>query len=259
MDSFIDTLTTNSVYLEGVSVIGATSGGGKSFFIINQAYHSWKQGKDVVIFSLEMSDLQVESRLLSLMTGVPNNDIIASRRYEKPIPLSKQDQDKLDKAREELNSDKTANIYVESSEFNSGTIKDTIKYYAREHNVSLFIIDYLQLITYKESSWQAKSEYVRELKILSTQLGCVILCPSQVHMEKTTDGGLTFKTTGTIELFNSSSLGLLLYAPPDLVDTDFIELHVVKNRHGITPVVNLKKNLAVSRFEDAGINQEDFT
>jgi len=183
---------------------------------------------------------------------------ISSRRYENPIPLSKEDDTKLQEARALLNSDETANIYVESSEFGAEPIKDIIKYYRREYGVTLFIIDYLQLITYKEQSWQAKSEYVRGLKILSTQLGCVILCPSQVHIEKTTDGKLTFKTTGTIELFNSSSLGLLLYASDKLLETDYVELHVVKNRHGITPIVNLKKNLAVSAFIDAGLHQEEF-
>ena len=258
LDSFIPTLTKSNVFLEGVSVIGATSGGGKSFFIINQAYHSWLQGNNVVIFSLEMSELQVESRLLSLMTEVLNEDIINSRRSENPVPLSKADQAKLDAARLKLNDPTTANIYVEASEYNAEAIKDTIKYYSKTYAVTLFIIDYLQLITYKEQSWQAKSEYVRELKILSSQLGIVVLCPSQVYIEKAPDGKLTFKTTGTIELFNSSSLGLLLYASPELVDTDYIELHVAKNRFGLTPIVNLKKNLAVSQFIDAGLREEEF-
>ncbi|MEM7047841.1 MAG: replicative DNA helicase [Pseudomonadota bacterium] len=166
-------------------IIGARPGMGKTALATNIACHaarlckesSTREGAVVVFFSLEMSALQLGTRVLSGLAQVRSDDIRAGR-------INREDMDRLVEGRDILGSmplfiDDTAALSVSALRRRALRLK-------RQHDVGLIIIDYLQLLSSEqgkrrsENRVQELAEMTRGLKILAKDVDVPVIVLSQL-------------------------------------------------------------------------------
>lgn len=156
-------------------LIAARPSMGKTAFVLNIAeYVAFKQKKTVAIFSLEMSKEQLVNRLFSLESKVDSQHIRTGQ-------LSDQEWEKLIESagvigRSNLIIDDTPGISVPE-------LRSKCRKYKLEHNLSMIIIDYLQLMSGSgrvDSRQQEISEISRSLKAIARELNVPVLALSQL-------------------------------------------------------------------------------
>lgn len=154
-------------------LIAARPSMGKTTFALNIAEHAaLREGKSVVIFSLEMSKDQLAYKLLCSEANV---DMLALRTGN----LEDKDWDSIAKAAGPLSKakvyiDDTAGITVMEMRSKCRRIKI-------EHGIDMIMIDYLQLMSGSgESRQQEVSEISRSIKALAKEMECPVIALSQL-------------------------------------------------------------------------------
>ncbi|WP_456013464.1 replicative DNA helicase [Mycoplasma sp. 527] len=159
-----------------LTIIGARPAMGKTAFALNIANNVAKQGKNVLFFSLEMSNPQLVQRMISIDSTVPIYKL-------KTKELSIDDQRNLSHTVENMFE---WNIVLNDlATLNISDIITLSKRYSRNAKVDLVIIDYLQLIgdNSKRSQENRQLEVAkisRSLKQLGRELACPIIALSQL-------------------------------------------------------------------------------
>ena len=156
-------------------LIAARPSMGKTAFVLNIAEHvAFRQNKTVAIFSLEMSKEQLVNRLFSLESKVDSQHIRTGQ-------LSDQEWEKLIESagvigRSNLIIDDTPGISI-------AELRSKCRKYKLEHNLSMIIIDYLQLMSgsgRSDSRQQEISDISRSLKAVARELSVPVLALSQL-------------------------------------------------------------------------------
>lgn len=199
-----------------------------------------KQGKPVVIFSLEMSKHELVKRFLASEARVD------SQRISKGT-LQEQDWTRLSAALGRLAE---APIFIDdSANVTLMEMRAKCRRLKAKHGLGLVIIDYLQLMQSprkSENRQQEVSEISRGLKIMARDLELPVVCASQLNR------GVEFRSdkrpllgdlreSGSIE--QDSDLVMFIYRDevyhPDTEARGEAELHVAKHRNGPTGKVTL--------------------
>ena len=158
-------------------ILAARPSMGKSGFALEIASHvAVETGKPAAFFSLEMSRQEVAQRLICSRGHVDSNAVRTGR-------LTREDWSRLTKACSELESaplyvDDTPGLSIPTLRARAQTLK------RREPNLSLIVVDYLQLMTTgtrEESRLQEVSKISRDLKALAKELDIPIVALSQLN------------------------------------------------------------------------------
>jgi len=219
-------------------LVGARPGMGKTSFAVNIATNVARNtGKTVCIFSMEMSKLQLVTRMLSSEALVDSHDIRSGN-------IKEQQWKKLAAASSYLSScdiliDDTAGISVAG-------MKAKLR---RQKNLGLVVVDYLQLMQSDkrtENRVQEVAEISRGLKLMAKDLGVPILTCAQLSRapEARSDKRpllSDLRESGSIE--QDADMVMFLYRD-DYYNDDpetaaKAEVIVAKNRHGSTGRVEL--------------------
>ncbi len=156
-------------------LIAARPSMGKTAFVLNVAQHvAFKKNKTVAVFSLEMSKQQLVNRLLSLESSVNSQAIRTGR-------LNDMEWMDLITAAETVSGsglviDDTPGITV-------AELRSKCRKLKMEKNLSMILIDYLQLMTGRgknESRQQEISDISRSLKALARELDVPVIALSQL-------------------------------------------------------------------------------
>jgi len=255
LDSFSPSLNEMTAGLAGLVVVGAVSGGGKSMYSIQEAYHQWQLGNSSVIFSLEMQSGLVEARILSLASGVPFLDIIKSKlKGDKKVPLDPLQQTSVDAAKKAFRESPNK-IFILDNVFDMDEITANIVSFSTIHDIRLVIIDYMNLATSKSSgeNWAKLTSWAKELNQLAIERSLVIISPSQIDVTENPDGTLGIRTRGSSELQNSATLALLLHRNEETRAAGLIQLNIAKSRNGTKAAIALEDKLSVAKMVDVGI------
>lgn len=160
-------------------VLASRPGLGKTSLALDLARHSAvKSGLPVGLFSLEMSREQLVDRLLCAQAGV---DLWRMRTGRLSDQGEDNDFSRIQRAMDELS---TAPLFINDAA--SPTImqmRTMARRLQAEHNLGLFIIDYLQLIMPQNSNIspvQQVTEISRSLKALAKELNLPVLALSQL-------------------------------------------------------------------------------
>ncbi|NDF11764.1 MAG: replicative DNA helicase [Proteobacteria bacterium] len=135
----------------------------------------------VGVFSLEMSSEQLASRLLSMETGIGSNDIRRGRLDDKSGEF-----EKLVAANRDLYD---LPMYIDDTPALSiAAIRTRARRLKRKHNLSLLVIDYLQLLrgvskVSESSRVQEVSEITMGLKAIAKELDIPVLALSQLSRQ----------------------------------------------------------------------------
>ncbi len=212
---------------------------------------SIKNGLSSVIFSLEMSQIEITMRLLSAEAGVPLSHIRGGR-------MSDQDWNRVSAKMGQVSE---APMFIDDSpNMTMMEIRAKARRLKQRHDLRLIVIDYIQLMTSgkKVESRQVEvSEFSRQLKLLAKELDVPVIALSQLNRgpEQRND-----KRPMLSDLRESGSLEqdadlVVLLNRPDLYDKDSerageADFDVAKHRNGPTKVITVAFQGHYSRFTD---------
>ncbi|MBQ8199216.1 MAG: replicative DNA helicase [Lachnospiraceae bacterium] len=157
-------------------LIAARPSMGKTAFVLNIAQNvAFKEKKTVAIFSLEMSKEQLVNRLFSLESRVDAQKLRTG-------DLSDGDWERLIESAGVIGD---SNLIIDDTPgISISELRSKCRKYKLEHNLSMIIIDYLQLMSGSgrgsESRQQEISEISRSLKAVARELQVPVLALSQL-------------------------------------------------------------------------------
>ena len=192
-------------------IVGGASSMGKTSFALALAYNAAKYtNTPTVIFSYEMSALQLLRRLASMESGISN-------RY---ITNGTLNNEELGKIHESITNIEKIPLHIDEGNITSlGYLVHRIKEYVKNKNVKLVMIDYLQLVSSKNKSGnreQEVSKVARTLKNLAKELNITVIALSQLNrgvgMRNNSKPTLSdLRESGEIE--QAADVVMLIYRP----------------------------------------------
>lgn len=239
------------LYLAGRSMIPTHNSTVALDFI---RHASVRQGMASAIFSLEMSKVEIVTRVLSAEARVPLHVLRSGQ-------LSDDDWTKLARRMGEISE---APLFVDDTpNMTLMEIRAKARRLRQRHDLRLLVVDYLQLMSSAkrvESRQQEVSDLSRGLKLLAKEVDCPVIAVAQLNRgpEQRTDKRpqlSDLRESGAIE--QDSDVVLLLHRDdyydkesPRAGEADFI---VAKHRNGPTDTVTVAAQLHFSRFVDMAI------
>ena len=192
-------------------IVGGASSMGKTSFALALAYNAAKHtDTPTVIFSYEMSAIQLLRRLASMESGISN-------RYITNGTLNDTELAKIHNTVTEIES---LPISIDEGNITSlGYLVHRIKEYVKNKNAKLIMVDYLQLVSAKSkagSREQEVSQVARSLKNLAKELNITIIALSQLNrgvgMRNNSKPTLSdLRESGEIE--QAADVVMLIYRP----------------------------------------------
>ncbi len=239
-------------------VVGARPGMGKTAFLLGLATHAAKTGFPVLLFSLEMSSLELSQRILCSEAKVDSTRIKTGNLHE-------DDWTRIAQATGTLHD---APIYIDD---HPQTSVMEIRAKARRlkssiGNLGLVAVDYVQLMSGRasaENRQQEVSEISRNLKILARELECPVIALAQLNrkLEERADKRpmlSDLRESGSLE--QDADAVFFLYREelynPESPDQGMAEVIVAKHRSGPTGTVKLAFLGRFTRFENMAYRPE---
>ncbi len=254
----LDMLTTGFQPSDLV-VIAARPGIGKSSFMLSIALKiAFEEKLPLAIFSLEMSEEQLVLRMLSMISGVPLQNMRKGF-------LSDEDWEKVLRAALELSSKE---IYIDDSPSLSTTeLRIRSRKLKQENGVGIIFVDYLQLLKtpYRHATRQEEvAEISRNLKALAKELEVPVVALAQLsrQVEQRSDKRpqlADLRESGQIE--QDADLIIFIHRPevykknPPPEEEGLAEIIVAKQRQGPTGLIKLafaKDTTAFKPFPSSG-------
>lgn len=234
-------------------VLGGYSNLGKTTLALNMVADLIKQGKRVVYYSLEMTDVDILSRLLGIMCEENGISIVKgyTKNEEKLAEVKKQiiDSGFLVKTGLAELSEMMMSMYRENA----------------TTPVDLFIVDYIQNLKVKgaKNEYETATTTAVELQLNAQRLNIPILSLSQVSNEGAKNGDTqlvaSFKGSGAINASADFAMEIKIGEKNNEERIEKIrrgekvnmKLVVVKNRHGAVGYVDLVFDGMTGIFEEA--------
>ncbi|MCM1027578.1 MAG: replicative DNA helicase [Roseburia sp.] len=221
-------------------LIAARPSMGKTAFETNLAqYMAIKKNMTVALFSLEMSKEQMVNRLLSLQSNVDAQKLRSGQ-------LNDQEWERLIEGAGTLGKSKL--IIDDTPGISIAELRTKCRKYKLEHDLSIVMIDYLQLMSgggRAESRQQEISEISRSLKALARELNVPVIALSQLsraveqrpdHRPMLSD----LRESGAIE--QDADVVMFLYRDDyynhDSPEKGILEVIIAKQRNG--PIGTIK-------------------
>jgi len=232
-------------------VIAARPGMGKSAFVTSMALNATLYlGKRVAIFSLEMSDVQIFHRMISMETGIP------VRKLKNPKELEAHEHQAFLNAFEKISE---SDIYIDDTgAIGPFELRSKARKLKKMFDIDMIIVDYLQLMQIKGRKGksireQEVAEISRELKAIAKELDIPVLALSQLSRAVEIRGGTKrpqlsdLRESGAIE--QDADQVIFIYRPEyyDILEDEegqslkgVAEIIFAKNRSGDLKTIMLK-------------------
>ncbi len=243
---------TNGLHPGQMVIVAARPGMGKSTLALDLARSaSIKHGLTSVIFSLEMSQIEITMRLLSAEASIPLSHIRGGRMSD----------DDWSRVATKMGQVSEAPMFIDDSpNLTMVEIRAKARRLKQRHELKLVVIDYIQLMTSGkkvESRQLEVSEFSRQLKLLAKELEVPVVALSQLNRgpEQRTD-----KKPMLSDLRESGSLEqdadmVILLNRPDIYDKESerageADIDLAKHRNGPTKMMTVAFQGHYSRFTD---------
>lgn len=235
-----------------VYTLAGRPGSGKTTLAINWIYESMKQGAIPCYYTIEMSEIDITNKLISLHGKISQNKIFDADEGEDFI-------DQYVTCAEELHKMKAAIAPKTDGKWNR--LVTSLRLNVKNHGVSIAVIDYLQQFRLgsKLSLREEMDRIMHDVKNLAMELGIPIILISQLNrkIEERKDGPPVMsdlKECGTIE---QASDAVIILNPLKKQDGKIysVEAHLLKNRWGKTCHTYYQPDFDLNRFDVAPIDQ----
>ncbi|MHB8513089.1 MAG: replicative DNA helicase [Actinomycetota bacterium] len=242
---------------QNLIVVAARPGMGKTAFAVNVAHNvAAKTSTPVVIFSLEMSQVELVSRLIASEARVESTKLRNGH-------LSEADWTRVSNAVGKLD---TIPLYIDdTASMSMMEIRAKCQRLKRQQDLGLVVIDYIQLMQSTkrtENRVQEVSEITRGLKILAKELDVPVLAVSQLSRQPEQGGGdrrpqlSHLRDSGSIEQDSDVVMFVFRedYYNKDSDKKGEAEIIVAKHRNGPVDTVRLAFQDHYTRFVDLARN-----
>jgi len=241
-------------------LIAARPSMGKTAFALNIAQHvAFRKNMTVAIFSLEMSKEQLVNRMFSLESNVDAQKLRTGQ-------LNDQEWERLIESAGVIG--KSHLIIDDTPGISIAELRSKCRKYKLEHNLSMIMIDYLQLMTgsgKSDSRQQEISDISRSLKAVARELSVPVIALSQLsraveqrpdHRPMLSD----LRESGAIE--QDADVVMFIYRDDYYNhDTDkkgVSEIIIAKQRNGPIGTVELAWLAEYTKFANLDHRQTDF-
>lgn len=234
-------------------IVAARPGVGKSTLAVDIMRHASIRNKvPTLLFSLEMSDREIQQRMLSAEAEVHTQRL-------KKGQVTEAEWARIETAVEQVGE---APIFVDDSpNLTMLDIAAKTKMMVKRHGVKLVTIDYLQLISSagnRESRQQEVSDISRQIKLLAKSCDIPIIAIAQLNrgVEQRGEGATPkpsdLRESGSLE--QDADIILLIHRPelgdPENARAGEADVIVGKHRGGPLGTVSLASQMHYSRFID---------
>lgn len=217
-------------------VIGARPGVGKTGFALNLLEDVANRYK-CLYFNMEMSEQQILRRLVSINSKVPIANLVSPEsEYQKGL------------VRESVKEISNKNLKIFTGVQTTNSIKQTIIRESKQEHVVCFI-DYVGLIAGQnnKSSYERITTIVKELRQISMNFDCTIICLAQINRNGEKDSApmlRDLKDSGELE---QSAVSVMLLHNENAnkeieKKIEDLEIIVAKNRNGRTGIIKVEYN-----------------
>lgn len=262
----LDSILQGGFHKSDLIILAARPGMGKTSFALNLALNIASNNKNVLVFSLEMANDQLVDRLIAAEAQYSLTNIRESK-----FIYQENEKNRILNALKKI---ETLPIFVaDMPSVSINDIKAMARKKARENQLDVIIIDYLQLIEStinRNAREQEVAQISRSLKILAKELNIPIISLAQLsrNVEHRSDQRPTLsdiRESGAIE--QDADLVMFLYRKEYYnnlqSDAEITEVLIKKHRHGQQGTAYLKYNLKWQKFlntteaEEAQYKQSD--
>lgn len=209
-------------------ILAARPGVGKTGFALNLCNFLSEEYK-TIYFSMEMSQKQIYSRLLSIESHIDMKYL--------DNPQTKFQAQKVREFSDKVASKKLEVIYANQT---LSSIKTKIIKESKKEHVIVFI-DYVGLIYPSKrysSIYERITDIVKELRVISLDFDCTIFLISQLNRQGQDKPRLIdLKDSGELEQAGTAVLLLSKQDNTSVADKEYMNLEIAKNRNGRTGVV----------------------
>lgn len=241
-------------------ILAARPSMGKTAFALNMARNAAIAGKPIAFFSLEMSSIQLVTRLISSET-----DITADK-----LRTGNLEQYEWDRLYNRVTNLTNAKLFIDDTpQLSIFELRAKCRRLKEQHDIQMIFIDYLQLMTAKGDKGfnreQEISTISRSLKSLAKELNIPVLALSQLSRQVETRPGSKkpilsdLRESGAIE--QDADVVVFIYRPDyyGLTEENGVNtknlavISIAKHRNGKLGEVNLRFNGMFTRFEEPEI------
>lgn len=238
-------------------ILAARPGMGKTSLALQIGINASKQGLKGLVFSLEMSRIQLTARLVACEAGISANKILKTGMGEEEFTQFYSKTPELINLPMQI--DDTAGMTVKN-------IKSIARVEHKKNGLDYIIIDYLQLIEATEGG--NRNEQVgyisRQLKLIAKELNIPVICLSQLSRAVESRGGSKkpqlsdLRESGSIEqdadsvlfLYRPGYYGIEMDASGNPIGDDVAELEFAKHRSGAIDTARLRWVGWLTKFEN---------
>jgi replicative DNA helicase len=245
---------TNGLRPGQLVVLAARPSMGKSALAINIAEHvAINEKKPVIVFSLEMSNEELATRVLSSVARVPAKELVSGQLADSSWPRVIEALEKVKDA--PLKTDDAAGVTV--SEIRSRARRFTREF---KNKVSLVIVDHIHIVAEAGNSNDNKAARMGDissaLKIMAKELGCPVIALAQLNrkVEERVDKRplmSDLRESGAIEQ-DADIIAFLYrdeyYTKEACKEPGVAEIIIAKNRQGATGTVRLGFEAEITQF-----------
>lgn len=237
-------------------ILAARPGMGKTAFALTMARNMAVDFKvPVAVFSLEMSSVELVTRLISAETDLRGDQLKKGDLKDVEWRMLNERVGKLSEAP----------LYIDDTPaLTMFELRAKCRRLKQQHDIQMVFIDYLQLMrggdAYKGNREQEISQISRQLKSLAKELRIPIMALSQLSRAVETRGGdkkpqlSDLRESGAIE--QDADMVMFVYRPDYYNQEDeshiegACELNIAKHRSGGTGTVKLRFVKSFARFEN---------
>ena len=239
-----------------LTIVAARPSMGKTSFLLKLS-KNFSEKKWGAIFSLEMSDEALYTRLLSREIGITFNNLISGN-------FTKDKWADLSRGIHKLNNQ---NIIIDDTAALSTTeFQSKARRLKNEYNIGWIGVDYLQLMTAKAGNREQEiSQITQTLKAVAKELNIPVIALSQLNRSVELRNDKTpklsdLRESGAIE--QEADLVLFLYRPEvygltvhENIDTDNLAMVIIgKQRNGVLGTIKLiflKETMSFENYQES--------
>lgn len=207
--SFLD--TRGGMQPGDLWIVGGRSSQGKTSFALSVVQHVAQQGIAVAYYSLEMSRLQLSSRITSGVTGITNRQLMVEKMDAPTLKTFNVGVGDIMRWGERIFFDDNSTAGIDS-------ILSSIRSLVLQKDVKVAVIDYMQILNVNmraANKEQMMGDVARRLKNLARELNITIVALSQLNREgENTDPMPTMSSLrDSGQICEAADVVLLVYRP----------------------------------------------
>ncbi len=213
-------------------VCGAYYGYGKTYFMLNMVESAIRQGKKVLVFSLEMTAEEIIGRLIALSAGLNTLEVFN--------PGEKLEQ-QMDAKEFWLQTVLNEQLVIDDE---MRDVDGVVAKVASSNQYDLVCLDYLQLLATGNDQYEALREATKTLQMVTKKYGFTLLLLSQISNQAQREGGSKldgFKGAGDIGQIANVAMRIERDKNEETGEfTNDFMLNISKVRHNMPSKIKLK-------------------